>query len=51
MEKAYGYCMAYSAVTDTIVQVTASEYSAKANAMFNYTLIPQHFDLTLFIST
>lgn len=39
MEKAYGYCMAYSAVTDTIVQVTASEYSAKANAMFNYKFI------------
>lgn len=44
MEKAYRNSLEYSAVTDTIVQLTASEYSAKANAMFNYKFIEKERD-------
>lgn len=36
IEKAYINCMLYSSTTDSIVQTNASEYSAKANAAFNY---------------
>ncbi len=43
-DKAYGYCMEYCAATDTIVQLTASEYSAKSNAMFNYKYIEKEKD-------
>lgn len=35
----YKSSLAYCAVTDSIVQITASEYSAKANAMYNYKFI------------
>ncbi len=37
--KAYEYSLKYCATTDTIVQLTASEYSAQANATFNYKYI------------
>lgn len=45
MQKVYNYNMLYSNITDSIVQINASEYSAKANAAFNYKQIKKENEL------
>ncbi len=42
--KAYEYSMKYCDMTNEIVQLTSSEYSARANAMFNYRFIEKEKD-------
>ena len=36
---------------DSIRNITSQPYGTKGKESFTYTLIPQHFDLTLFISS